>query len=259
MLGGKGVVLSGVGAVVHEEKVELADVVDEESLVAGGHHVAGLLVGSVTDLGHDGLSLEATAHGIVNTLGLSPAGVYAHEAVRLVAGEARSACKSITVSGGLPDFLLRRSYLSWRRSLGMCLGVCRTRGLVAPWMGGRTLLDDRDMLLCGGHLYEKSRSVMLFSWQSERVVYRTVSDWASCRWSLFKVVLLSKESVNFPHRTSLLGIALSSLSAPAPLISALGKNPSFILTPPLVQSYVTPTNIETHSFFSENEASTESP
>lgn len=102
LLGMRGVVLSGVGTVVHEEKVELADVVDEESLVAGRHHVAGLLVGTVTDLGHDGLALEATAHGIVNTLGLSPAGVYAHEAVRLVAVEARSACKSITVSDGLP-------------------------------------------------------------------------------------------------------------------------------------------------------------
>jgi hypothetical protein len=77
---------------VHEQKVELADVVDEESLVARRHHVARLLVGSVTDLGHDGLSLEATAHGIINTLGLSPAGVHAHEAVRLVAVEARSAC-----------------------------------------------------------------------------------------------------------------------------------------------------------------------
>lgn len=96
---GRGGVLSGVGAVVHEEEVKLADVVDEESLVAGGHHVAGLLVGTVTDLGHGGLALEATAHGIVNTLGLSPAGVYAHEAVRLVAVEARSACNSITVSG----------------------------------------------------------------------------------------------------------------------------------------------------------------
>jgi hypothetical protein len=121
------VVLSGVGAVVHEEKVELADVVDEESLVAGGHHVAGLLVGTVTDLGHDGLSLEATAHGIVNTLGLSPAGVYAHEAVRLVAGEARSACKSITVSDGLPVSLLRLSCLSWRRSLELCVWMCAGR------------------------------------------------------------------------------------------------------------------------------------
>ena len=161
LLGRRGVVLSGVGAVVHEEKVELADVVDEESLVAGRHHVAGLLVGTVTDLGHDGLALEATAHGIVDTLGLSPAGVYAHEAVRLVAGEARSACKSITVSDGLPVSSLRRSCLSWRSFLGgLWLWNCV---LVAPpWAGGRTLLDDRDMLLCGRHLCKKSRSVILF-------------------------------------------------------------------------------------------------
>jgi len=35
---------------VHEEEVNISDVVDEEGLVAGGHHVAGLLVGSVTNL-----------------------------------------------------------------------------------------------------------------------------------------------------------------------------------------------------------------
>lgn len=35
---------------MHEEELELTDVVDKESLVAGRHHVAGLLVGSVTDL-----------------------------------------------------------------------------------------------------------------------------------------------------------------------------------------------------------------
>ena len=35
---------------MHEEKVELGSVVDEESLVAGRHHVTGLLVGTVTDL-----------------------------------------------------------------------------------------------------------------------------------------------------------------------------------------------------------------
>jgi hypothetical protein len=38
-------------------------------------------------------------------------------------------------------------------------------------MGGRTLLDDGNMLLCGGHLYGKSMLVMLFSLQSEREVY----------------------------------------------------------------------------------------
>jgi hypothetical protein len=43
-------VLGSVCAVVHEEEVNFADVVDEESLVAGGHHVAGLLVRAITDL-----------------------------------------------------------------------------------------------------------------------------------------------------------------------------------------------------------------
>jgi hypothetical protein len=43
-------VLSGVGLVVHEEKVNITGVVDEESLVAGWHHVASSLVGTETDL-----------------------------------------------------------------------------------------------------------------------------------------------------------------------------------------------------------------
>jgi hypothetical protein len=42
--------LSSVGLVVHEEKVEVAGVVDEESLVARRHHVAGLPVVAVADL-----------------------------------------------------------------------------------------------------------------------------------------------------------------------------------------------------------------
>ncbi len=43
-------VLGSEGLVVHEEKVDITDVVDEESLVSGWHHVAGLLVGSETNL-----------------------------------------------------------------------------------------------------------------------------------------------------------------------------------------------------------------
>lgn len=46
----QGSLLGGVGLVVHEEEVEVTGVVDEESLVAGGHHVAGLLVAAVADL-----------------------------------------------------------------------------------------------------------------------------------------------------------------------------------------------------------------
>jgi hypothetical protein len=35
---------------VHQEELNVLGVVDEESLVAGGHHVTGLLVGAVADL-----------------------------------------------------------------------------------------------------------------------------------------------------------------------------------------------------------------
>lgn len=42
--------LGGVGAVVHHEELEVLDVVDQEGLVAGGHHVTGLLVGTVANL-----------------------------------------------------------------------------------------------------------------------------------------------------------------------------------------------------------------
>lgn len=43
-------VLCGEGLVVHKEELNVGGVVDEERLVAGWHHVAGLLVGSETNL-----------------------------------------------------------------------------------------------------------------------------------------------------------------------------------------------------------------
>lgn len=42
--------LCGVGLVVHEEEFEVAGVVDQESLVAGWHHVARLPVVAIADL-----------------------------------------------------------------------------------------------------------------------------------------------------------------------------------------------------------------
>lgn len=45
-----GNILSGEGAVVHKEKLNVTGVLDEESLVARGHHVLGLLVATVSDL-----------------------------------------------------------------------------------------------------------------------------------------------------------------------------------------------------------------
>jgi hypothetical protein len=98
-----GGVLSSVGAVVHEQKLNILGVVDEESLVAGGHHVTGLLVASITNLyqhissaktvpvrsilfrqsadliglgltygWHGDGALEASADAVVDTLGLAP-------------------------------------------------------------------------------------------------------------------------------------------------------------------------------------------
>lgn len=42
--------LGSVGAVVHEEEVDVFGVVNEEGFVTGGHHVAGFLVGAKADL-----------------------------------------------------------------------------------------------------------------------------------------------------------------------------------------------------------------
>lgn len=53
---------SGVLARVHEQKLELGKVVDEELLVAGGEEVTGLLVGTVTNLGHRNLALEPSSN-----------------------------------------------------------------------------------------------------------------------------------------------------------------------------------------------------
>jgi hypothetical protein len=35
---------------VHKEELDISGIIDEESLVAGGHHVAGFLVGAKSDL-----------------------------------------------------------------------------------------------------------------------------------------------------------------------------------------------------------------
>jgi hypothetical protein len=42
--------LCGVSFVVHKEKIEFTSVVHKKCFVAGGHHVAGLLVVAIADL-----------------------------------------------------------------------------------------------------------------------------------------------------------------------------------------------------------------
>ena len=95
---GKIIVLGSIGAVVHHQELKVLDVVDKERLVARGHHVAGLLVGAIADLGHVLAATEATTDAVVNTLGFSPARVEALEAIGLVAEEASSACLELVGS-----------------------------------------------------------------------------------------------------------------------------------------------------------------
>lgn len=73
LLGGHGMSdFSGVDAVLHHKDLEFANIVHDELLEAGGQHVAGLSVGSITDVGHQVLSLKTATHSVINTLGLTP-------------------------------------------------------------------------------------------------------------------------------------------------------------------------------------------
>lgn len=59
-------------AVLHHQDLQLLNIVYEDLAEAGGQHVTGLLVASVTDVGHQVLALETPAHSVVDTLGLTP-------------------------------------------------------------------------------------------------------------------------------------------------------------------------------------------
>merc|ERR1712055_432352 len=83
--------LGGEGLVLHEQHLELCNIVNEEALQAVRAHVLGLLVGAVADAGHEELALEAATHPVVDALRLAPALVNLDIAVRLVANELLSA------------------------------------------------------------------------------------------------------------------------------------------------------------------------
>lgn len=159
---------------MHEEKFEITGVVDEESLVAGGHHVAGLPVATVADL-------ETTSNQYTRTLvvwsfsifyfrdpsvlstrnffqGLPPvsAKVPTHLGHSGLAGE--SSPDSIVDTLGLPPV--------WCHTL-------EAVGLVTVEARG-ALLHDRNVLLCGDHL-NGSVSIARLSSEGVRLLYRTVT------------------------------------------------------------------------------------
>jgi len=75
------------GLVAHHEYFQLLHVIDEELLESRGQHVFGLLVGTVPDVWHQHLTLEAPTHSVVNTTGLTPAFRDLDISVRLMANE----------------------------------------------------------------------------------------------------------------------------------------------------------------------------
>lgn len=58
--------------VAHHQDLKFLDIVHQELLEASGQHVLGLLVATITDVGHQHLALEPPADPVVNTSGLSP-------------------------------------------------------------------------------------------------------------------------------------------------------------------------------------------
>ena len=75
--------LSRVGLVVHEQNLQLGSVVHNELLEARRKNEFGLLVRTVTDVGHRRVALEAPAHSAINAMGLAPRAINAEPEIRL--------------------------------------------------------------------------------------------------------------------------------------------------------------------------------
>lgn len=63
---------STVRFVAHQQHFQLLDVVDQELPKATGQHVLGFLVTPITNVGHQDLALESSAHPVVNASGFPP-------------------------------------------------------------------------------------------------------------------------------------------------------------------------------------------
>ena len=79
--------LGTVGLVLHHQNLQLLHVVDQNLLEAAGHHVPGLGVATVANVGHEVHSLELPPNSVVNTLRLPPAFRELDIAIRLVPDE----------------------------------------------------------------------------------------------------------------------------------------------------------------------------
>ena len=64
--------LSAVRGVVHHQELQVLHVAHDELVQSVGEHVLGGGVGTVTNVGHQSGTTEATSAAAINTLGLSP-------------------------------------------------------------------------------------------------------------------------------------------------------------------------------------------
>lgn len=137
--------LSSVGPVVHEEELDILRVVDNKSLVAGRHHVLGLLVAAIADLS---LSAWSSLHF---PLGIRTEGIAGTLLKRL--RTALSIPLGLRQAG---ETHLKRSDW-WRRNCFVPVVAVRSLSLSVAGTdcrARRTLLHDGDVLLCERHLYQ---------------------------------------------------------------------------------------------------------
>lgn len=88
-LGGDSVCnLSSKLPVVHQEELELLDVVNDELEKSTRKQVPGPLVAAISDIGHRSLALELSADTVINTFGPPPAGLKAIIPIAVVSVEA---------------------------------------------------------------------------------------------------------------------------------------------------------------------------
>jgi hypothetical protein len=70
--------------VVHQQQLQLGDIVNNKLFELVGKVVPGLLVGAISNVGHQGASLELTPDAGVDTLGPAPAWLQKTLSARLV-------------------------------------------------------------------------------------------------------------------------------------------------------------------------------
>ena len=99
---------------------------------------------------HNHLTLESSSDTIVNTLGLSPACVDAFVGVALMPVETLRACKIQESISIIQHISSRTPDVIFASVIFKVLQRENSRSLFGEVE--RTLLDDRDVLLCGNHL-----------------------------------------------------------------------------------------------------------